>query len=135
MKKLLLMLFVCCLMLLAQPASAQNFTYNANFVYARADVGAKIPANTAISQWALSWSPQGTLTSCSIQIDTSSDGITWTTGGLVGSTPCTTSSTLRIKGLPALTGPYYLRINVTVLGPTNANNGLNVSLQGWSGAF
>jgi len=135
MKKLLVMPLICCLMLVARSASAQDFTYNANFVYARADAGVKLPANT-YSQWVLSWAPQGNLTSCSIQVDTSSDGVTWTSGGLFASTPCTNPSltSVRVKGLPQPLTGGYVRINVTAL-QGNSVVGLNASLQGWSTAF
>ena len=134
MKKLLLfVLFALCPMLLMKTAAAQDFTYNTNFVSARADAGVKLPANATFSQWVLSWNNQSALTSCTVQVDTSSDGVSWVSGGLFTATPCTTASSVRLKGT-SLTGVFFVRINVTVLSGSNPI-GLNVSLQGWSGAF
>ena len=136
MKKALLVLFLFSPLLFVKSAAAQDFTVSSNFVYARAGESAKLPANTTYSQWVLFWAPQGNLTSCSVQADTSSDGVTWTSGGLFGSTPCSNTglTSVRVKGSPSALNGGYVRINVTALQGNNPVS-LNVTLQGWSGAF
>ncbi len=125
-------LFLACPLL-----RAQDFQYNANFVFPRAHQGAPIPPNTTISEWTLSWTVQGQIGTCALQVDTSTDGTNWTSAGLFGSQPCTAPSSVSIKGGNSVTGGF-VRINVTALAapnPADRSIGLNVSLDGWSGAF
>jgi hypothetical protein len=136
MKKALLVLFLAYPLLFVRSASAQDFTVCSNFVYARTGEAAKLPANATYSQWVLFWVPQGNLSSCSVQVDTSADGVSWNSAALFGPTPCTnpTLTSVRVKGMqPGLTGGY-VQINVTALQGNNPIS-LNVTLQGWSGAF
>lgn len=58
------------------------------------------------------WVKSGTVSSCSVQVDTSSDGITYTSGGLITSQTCTTNGNSSLTSGTA----NYIRINMTVLG-------------------
>ena len=130
---------------------AQDFVYNTNFNYARADIGMPLPSgvNRTGQAWQLSWNGVGNLKTCQVQLDVSADGVTWIAGGLFGSTPCTTSSQFALKGpgLPQIEllpsggvmcnsnstkcAPIaFVRVNVTAL---SGGGSLNVSLKLWTG--
>jgi len=123
MKRLLLLL-----LLFASSARAQDFIQNYSFV----TTGTKGPgtsfANTGVSSFFMSWSPQTSMNTCSIQADSSSDGSSWGSGDLIASQSCTTvgSATTATLG----TGKNFVRVNVTVM---SGNGGLNVTLKGWGG--
>lgn len=53
----------------------------------------------------------GTLSACQVQVDSSADGSSWTAGGVIATTLCTSNGT----ALSASTVVNYVRINVTSL--------------------
>jgi hypothetical protein len=129
MKKLFLLLFLVTPWLL----SAQDFQYNTNFVTARIDRGKQLPSNLTFSSWQLNWVPQGTLTQCSVQIETSPDGVTWT--AFTGPNGCTIAGPVGGKGSVL---PAYVRLNVTALqgdSTSNHNVGINFNFYAWSGPY
>lgn len=118
------------LILLATGGSlfAQDFIQNYNFV----TTGTKGPgtsfANTGVSSFFMSWSPQTSMNTCSVQADSSSDGSSWGSGDLIASQSCTTVGSAAIATLG--NGKNFVRVNVTVM---SGNGGLNVTLKGWGG--
>lgn len=67
---------------------------------------------SAIVYHKLNWSVSGTVSSCSVQLDTSSDNVTWTSAGAVASQTCTSGGT---SGLSTAVSVNYVRVNVTAL--------------------
>lgn len=57
----------------------------------------------------ISWVVNGTVSACSVQVDSSSDGVSWTAGGAVASTTCTSSGASAVGN--AVTN--YIRIVFT----------------------
>jgi hypothetical protein len=86
-------------------------------------------ANTGVTSFAIFWYPQVTLTSCAVQVDSSSDGVTWGNGDLIASQNCSTTGSTTAASLSS--GKIFVRVNVTAL---TGNGGVNVTLKGWGGA-
>src|SRR5437899_992790 len=42
----------------------------------------------------LTWNVSGTLSACSVQVDSSADGITWGSGDIIASQTCTSNGTI-----------------------------------------
>lgn len=82
-------------------------------------------ANGGINAWFIAWHAAGSpLSNCSIEVDSSSDGVNWGTGDVVPAQSCVTSG--------AAQGAFnstYIRINVTAL----SGGGLTVLLNGYGG--
>ncbi|MGC1583771.1 MAG: hypothetical protein WA766_19985, partial [Candidatus Acidiferrales bacterium] len=65
-----------------------------------------------ITQHRLAWSGSvATLGSCTVSLDTSPDGVTWSVGGLITGQTCTTAGSSSITAGVA----SYVRINVTAI--------------------
>lgn len=73
---------------------------------------------TAIMTHQLIWRPIGNVTSCSVQLDSSNDNVTWTSGGIFTSQTCTSpGQTSQLQ----VTAPF-LRVNVTSFTGTGSLN-------------
>src|SRR5436309_2508060 len=120
-----LLLFLVTLLTMGGSLSAQDFIQNYSFVNA----GTKGPgmsfANTGVSSFFMSWSPQTSMNTCSVQADSSSDGSSWGSGDLIASQSCTTAGSAAIATLGS--GKNFVRVNVTAM---SGNGGLNVTLKG-----
>lgn len=112
-------------------ARAQDFVQSYALVQAKpAGPGAGTSfANTGITSFAIFWSPATTVSTCSVQVDSSADGVTWGNGDLINSQNCAVAGSTTAQVLPA--GSNYVRVNVTTL---TGNGGINVTLKGWGGA-
>lgn len=64
----------------------------------------------------LVWNVQGTVATCQIQVDSSVDGTTWTSAGVLASTLCTSNGT----ALSTSTVVNFVRINVTAISGAGA---------------
>lgn len=85
--------------------------------------------NTGINSFLISWAPAGSVSSCSVQVDSSADGVTWGSGDLIASQNCASIGSSSIATLA--NGKYYVRVHVTALnGP-----GVNVTLKSWGGVI
>src|SRR5690242_21496051 len=107
----------------AMPATAQDFNVSYNFPNAGTG-GPKGQnfANTGINTWVIQWNPAAALSSCSIEVDSSSDNSTWGSGDVISTQSCTSAG--------SAAGSFsssYVRINVTAL----SGAGLNVTLKGY----
>ena len=110
------------------PAKAQDFVQSYNFVNTGTNGPTTSFANSGVTSFFISWSPQVSLSACSIQVDSSSDGSSWGSGDLIASTSCTTAGSSATATLGA--GKNFVRIHVTAL---TGNGGLNVTMKGWGG--
>lgn len=108
---------------------AQDFQQSYNFINTGTNGPGSSFANTGITSFFISWSPQTTLLSCAVQVDSSADGVSWGNGDLISSQNC---ATVGSSGTPQSlgSGKNFVRIHVTAL---TGNGGLNVSLKGWGG--
>lgn len=79
-----------------------------------AQIGPVIDIHNGYTSHGLSWAPltTTTVTGCTVQVDSSPDGVTWAAGGIVGSQACTTAGIAT-----AVTGKAaaWARINVTAI--------------------
>lgn len=60
----------------------------------------------------LSWSKTGTVATCSVRVDSSTDGVTWNTGDVISAQTCTSNGSSSVVNVTSLT---YVRINFTAL--------------------
>jgi hypothetical protein len=58
----------------------------------------------------LSWRPLGTVTTCTVAVDSSPDGTTWTGGGAIAGQTCTASGQVTLRGTF-----NFVRVNLTTL--------------------
>lgn len=108
---------------------AQDFIQNYSFVKTGPQGPGTSFANTGVTSFFMSWSPQTSMNTCSVQADSSSDGSSWGNGDLIASQSCTTAGSATTATLG--NGKNFVRVNVTVMSGTG---GLNVTLKGWGGA-
>jgi hypothetical protein len=118
MKKTIFLILV----LSAVFATAQTFTPTApnpvTVAFATSGTGAQIgpviDIHNGYTSHGLSWEPltTTTVTGCTVQVDSSPDGVTWSAGGIVASQPCTAAGIAT-----AVTGKAaaWARINVTAI--------------------
>lgn len=74
----------------------------------------------------LSWVPVGTVSTCSITVDSSADGSSFTTGGAIAAQTCTSGGSSVIGNLNS----SAIQVN---LGTLTGGGSLQVSLQGYAG--
>lgn len=72
----------------------------------------------------LVWTTSGTVSTCSIQVDSSPDGTTWTLGGVITAKTCTSNG----SALSTSTIVNFVRINLTVL---SGGGSVNFNLSGY----
>jgi hypothetical protein len=96
--------------------SAQNNPPTVSYSFLTHGVGAQsgyqMDIHTGVTNQLLSWVQVGstTPTGCSVQVDSSPDGTTWTAGGIIAAQPCNTNGvTSLVTGIAA----YYARISFT----------------------
>ena len=90
-----------------------------------AATGASIPEQTLILYHSLSWTTTGTVSSCTVAVDSSPDGVTWTAGGIIAGQTCTTNGVSSITAGQA----NFLRVNVTALG---GGGSVTLVYEGWA---
>lgn len=95
------LIFAC---LFAHADGTQKLT----FTSASADSGVSL-IGSAIAYHKLTWSTVGTVSACSVRVDTSSDGLSWSAGGAITAQTCTSSGVSSVANVVA----NYIRINVT----------------------
>lgn len=115
-------------------SSTPSCALGANYVGLSLGGGAGVPSSTSafspnlgggpsfleigqsIGTHHITWATSGTASSCTFTLDTSADGVTWTSGGLLASTTCTSSGATTVSNITA----NYVRLNVTALTSSNA---------------
>jgi GH24 family phage-related lysozyme (muramidase) len=75
----------------------------------------------------LSWNVLGTLSACSVRVDSSADGVTWNTGDIVAAQTCTSNG----NAISTAHTVNYTRINVTSITPVSTAT-LTVNLTGYA---
>ncbi len=121
MKKILLILS---LLILSTVASAQ-YTYQIvarNLTAANNTTSANIVGSGAAFH-NLTWNVSGTVSTCSVRVDGSADGVTWGTGDVIGATTCTSNG----NTLSASHIVNYVRINLVTFTGTAPVFTANVS--------
>lgn len=108
MKRLLL-----CLVLLAGVCLAQGSGYNAYQAgsFTTTGSGVSMKQNTTILYHQLSWVKSGTVSSCTVAIDSSPDGVTWAPGGILTGQTCTSNGNSAFVNAQAV----YIRVTFTAL--------------------
>lgn len=91
---------------LAQQSGLQNFTTSA--VATQTSVSL---AQTGINYHKLQWTTSGTVSTCTVSLDTSPDNSTWTVGGAIGGQTCTSAGSSAIF----LATANFVRINVSTI--------------------
>lgn len=74
----------------------------------------------------LVWNVSGTVSTCSVQVDSSSDGSTWTSGGVIASQTCTSNGSIVSTSVVS----NFVRINLTAISGAGAT--FNAVLDGFS---
>jgi hypothetical protein len=122
-------LFICivtlfCGLMLSYAHAQQS--YNS---YTATATGPSIGINQTtggINYHLLTWTGSGTRTSCTVALDSSVDGVTWTSGGAISGQNCAANGNSTV-----VAGTFnYVRINVTAL--TGAGNTVNVVYDGYT---
>lgn len=72
--------------------------------------------NTGIGFHKLTWNVSGTVTTCTVALDSSVDGVTWTPGGVIGGQLCTTNGASTIVNVVS----NYVRMNMTAFSGTGS---------------
>lgn len=118
MKKLLFIFLLLCGLSFGQQAMlTQNFT--------SAVAGTSINlTNSPVTVHRISWTPAGTVTTCTVALDSSADGISWNAGGVIAGQTCTSGGVATFT----VADVNFVRINVTTL--TGGGN-LNVAYTGY----
>jgi hypothetical protein len=84
-------------------------SYSLSTTGAQGDINeTTIPVNTHV----LSWRPVGTVTTCTVSVDSSPDGVTWTAGGVIAGQTCTSPGEIVT---PQATTTNHARVNLTIL--------------------
>lgn len=71
---------------------------------------------TAIAFQKLTWNVSGTVSACTVALDTSVDGVTWSAGGAIAGQTCTSNGTSTVASVVA----NYVRINMTAFTGTGS---------------
>jgi hypothetical protein len=114
------------LMLSATAARAQSGLRSVNFTTASAS-SAINNVNTGLAYHAMVWHVLGTASVCTVALDTSTDGITWSAGGAITGQTCTSTGGSAVVNVIA----NYVRINVTALTVT-VGSSVSVTWEAWT---
>jgi hypothetical protein len=72
----------------------------------------------------LSWNVSGTLSACTLQVDSSADGVTWNSGDILASRSCTSNGNATSTALTV----NYVSVNITAITPvTSATLAINLT--------
>jgi hypothetical protein len=87
-----------------QAIAQRSFTTNV----VGADVGVDL-TGTVVTQHKIIWRPVGTVSSCTVALDSSADGVTWSAGGVIAGQTCTSNGSVALT----TANVNRVRINVT----------------------
>ena len=124
MKKLLIGLVFSLLTLV--PCYAQQGAKSHRFTIAGPDSAINL-VNTAIAYHKLTWVVSGTASVCTVALDTSVNGTTWSAGGAITGQTCTSNGSSSTVNIIA----NYVRMNMTALTVT-AGSSVTVTWDGWT---
>lgn len=104
-------LFLCGALFLSLAGMAQAPASTATQTFSSAVAGNGVYLQGAgINSHKISWVPVGTVTTCTLAVDSSVDGVSWTAGGLMAGQTCTGAASFSV----VMTTGYY-RLNLTTL--------------------
>jgi len=106
--------------------SAQQGVRSQKFTIAGAASAINL-VNTAIAWHQLTWSVSGTASACTVALDTSSNGTTWTAGGAITGQTCTSNGSSAVVNVAS----NYVRVNMTAL-TISAGGSVTVTWDGWT---
>lgn len=119
--------FLAVVLLLTGAAWAQT-GYNASRTFVSnivaADIGLQQSSHIIYHQ--VAWAVTNAPASCTFTVDSSVDGVTWTGGGIIGSTSCTAASGSTVI---TLANANFIRLDVTAL---TAASVLTLNYTGWA---
>ena len=110
MKRLLLLL------LLSASAFGQGYNAYQQTVFTSVTTAVPVFTNSLVVWHQLIWTVSGTMTTCTVALDTSPDGTTWTLGGAITGQTCTTAGNSAIVNSIV----NYVRVNVTAISGAGA---------------
>lgn len=123
MRKLLFSLLT--LLSFAIPAYSQQGEKSFTFTIAGPDNAINL-VNTSIAWHKLTWSVNGTVSACTVALDSSTDGNTWTAGGVITGQTCTSNGSSSVVNVTA----NYVRMNMTAL-TVSGGGSVTVTWDGW----
>src|SRR5438105_489162 len=109
MKKVLI--FLVSLLFLLSSGSAQTIQYTYQVTGSFGATGTSVVYNiiaTGAAFHTLVWNDSGTVSTCSIRVDGSADGITFGTGDVIAAQTCTSNGTFTSTSVV----PNYVRVNL-----------------------
>lgn len=116
-----------CLLFLVGVCFAQGSGYNSyqSGIFSTTGSGAGVRQNTTMLYHQISWVKTGTVSSCTVAVDSSPDGITWTAGGIIAGQTCTSNGTSTVAAGNAV----YIRVTFTAL---SGGGTVQYFYKGWS---
>ena len=109
LKKCYFLLLIWAIIGLTYPVVAQTYSYQ---IQLRTSVVATRSGNVTATGSAfhqLTWNKVGTVSACSIKVDSSADGITWNNGDIIAAQVCTSNGQVLSTSII----PNFVRINVS----------------------
>jgi hypothetical protein len=115
------------LLLISPLCFGQGNGFNAfqQTTFATTTTATPIFERTTILFHQVSWVTTGTVTTCSVRVDSSPDNVTYAAGGIIGATTCTGSGSGTITAGSAA----YIRVNVTTL---TGGGTVTIFYKGWA---
>src|SRR6185312_15882338 len=104
--------------------SAQTYNSFQENVFTTTGSGKAIFQNTTSTYHQLSWTRIGTVTTCTVAVDSSVDGSSWSAGGIITGQDCSIGSASAIVNAAA----KYVRVTLTVL---TGGGSIDVVYKGW----
>src|SRR6266446_4746820 len=113
------------LLLLSSICWGQGFNAFQQTTFISVTTAPAIIENTTIGFHQLSWTVSGTVTTCTVAVDSSPDNITYTPGGIIAGQTCTSNGNSVVTAGSAL----WIRVNMIALSGAGAT--VNVTYKGW----
>ncbi len=115
MRKLLVLLTLLASLTIAQRASAQQYVQSQTYTGTTVPGGqGPMVQNSNVTQHSLTWTVTGTVSSCTVVLQTSSDNITYSTMSGSAAKTCTSSGSYTFSGGAAT----YVRYNISAFSAT-----------------
>lgn len=117
------------LMVLAVVLMGQGAGFNAAFTFIASAVSASSGYQQAskIIYHQIAWTITGAPAACTVAVDSSIDGVSWTAGGIIAGQTCTSTGSSAVTNANAA----FIRVNVTALSGGSSPI-LTVNYTGWS---
>lgn len=103
----------------------QGFNAFQQTTFTTVTVGQTLVENTVIGFNQLSWTISGTVATCTVSLDSSPDGSTWTVGGVIAGQTCTSNGNSSVTAGSA----NFMRVNMQAISGAGAT--VVVTYKGW----